>query len=78
MQVVPALDPLEDRCPGLGLRLEPTPIEQFLLEESEEAFGHGIVVVITDQAHRRHDAHLLAALAERDLDGNKIEAVTGV
>ena len=36
MQVVPALDPLEDRYPGLGLRLEPTPMEQFLLEGSEE------------------------------------------
>ena len=44
MQVVPALDPLEDRCPGLGLRLEPTPVEEFLLEGSEEAFGHGVVV----------------------------------
>ena len=78
MQVVPALDPRKDRCPDLGLRLEPTPIEQLLLEGSEEALGHGVVVVITDRAHRRHDAHLLAALAERDLDGNKIEAVTGV
>jgi len=37
-----------------------------------------LFVVITDRAHRRHDAHLLAPLTERDLDGNKIEAVTGV
>lgn len=78
MQVVPAFDPLEYGDAGFGLRLEPTPIEQLLLEGREEAFSHGVVVGITDRAQRRHDPHLLAALAERDLDGNKIEAVTGV
>ena len=39
IQVVPAIDPLEYRYPGLGLRPERTPIEQFLLEVSEFIFG---------------------------------------
>lgn len=50
MQVVPAFDPLEDCDSGFGLRLEPTPIEQLFLECGEEAFGHGVVVGITDRA----------------------------
>jgi hypothetical protein len=50
MQVIPTLDPLEDRDPGFGLRLELTPVEQLPLEGREEAFGHGVVVGITDRA----------------------------
>jgi len=47
MRVVPAFEQLEHRHIGLGLSLEPTPIEDFPLQGGKEALGHGIVVGIT-------------------------------
>src|SRR5678815_4224107 len=65
MRVVPALEPFEDRHPGLGMGLEATTVQHFALERGEEALGHGVVVRIADRTDRGHDAHFLAALAER-------------
>src|SRR5690606_37875011 len=64
MRVVPALDPLEGRHPGFRLALEPPTVQQLTLQRREEALGHRVVVGVAYRAHRRHDAGLLAALAE--------------
>ena len=65
-RVVPALDVSEHGKPCLGLGLEAAAIDQFAFEAGEEALGHGIVVGITDTAHRGTHAHGLAAAAELD------------
>src|SRR6185312_16293290 len=64
MRVVPALDPFEDRHLRFRLRAEPATAQQLSLERREEALGHGVVVRITDRAHRGHDTGFLTALAE--------------
>src|SRR3990172_2721081 len=65
MRVVPAFEPFEHRHFGFGLGLEAAAVEHFALQGGEEAFRHRVVVRIADRAHRGHDVHLLAALAER-------------
>ena len=66
VRVVPALDEVEDRDAGLGLRAEAVAIEQLAFERGEEALAHRVVVSVADRAHRRPDAGLAAALAEGD------------
>jgi len=65
-RVVPAFDPAEDSQTRLGLALEAAPVEQLAFETREEALGHGVVVGVSDRAHRRTHAHLPAAVAEGD------------
>ncbi len=65
MRVVPSLDPLEYRNACLCLALEVASVQQLTLQGGEESLGHGVVVGVADRAHRRHDAHLAAAFAER-------------
>jgi hypothetical protein len=61
-----ALDEFKDRHPSFCLGLEAVAIEQLALERGEEALAHRVVVRVTHTTHRRPDAHLAAALAERD------------
>jgi hypothetical protein len=49
-RVVPALDEVEDRHPGLGLGGEATPIQELALEGGEEALTEGIVVGVASAA----------------------------
>ena len=64
--VVPAFDEVEDGEPRLDLRPEALAIEELALERCEEALAERVVVGIADAAHRRPDAGLGTALAERD------------
>jgi hypothetical protein len=50
---IEALDELEHRDPRFGLRLEPAPVEKLAFQCGEEALAHGIVVGVSDRAHRR-------------------------
>ena len=52
MRVVPPLDELEDRHPGLPPGLEPLPIQELALKRSEETLAHRVVVAIAYRAHR--------------------------
>jgi hypothetical protein len=64
-RVVPALYPLED---GIGKFIAGLPrsrVEQFELHRSPERLHHGIVVAVTDSAHRREQAGGAEALPER-------------
>src|SRR6266536_4008326 len=65
-RVVPTLDVSEQRDPRRRLGLEAAPVKEFALQAGEEAFRHRVVVGVADAAHRRANAHLQAALAERD------------
>src|SRR5262245_65375180 len=64
--IVEALDELEHRHPRLGLGLEPTPVEKLALQRGEEALAYGIVVGVSDRAHRGTHAGFAAALAKGD------------
>src|ERR1700687_3019089 len=65
-RIIKSFQVFKHRKLGLRLRAEAAPIEQLALESGKEAFGHGIVVGITDGANRGYNAHFLAALAERE------------
>jgi len=47
-RIVEALDEIEERNPRLGLRLEPTPVEELAFERGEEALAHGVVIGVSD------------------------------
>src|SRR5271169_4657622 len=63
-RVVEALDELEHRGPRLGLRLEAAPVEKLAFQRGEEALAHGIVVGVSDRAHRGAHTSLAAAATE--------------
>src|SRR2546422_9776097 len=65
-RVVPALDEVEDRQAGVGLRGEALPIEQLALERREETFAEGVVVGVADRAHGGPDARLATPEPEGD------------
>ena len=65
-RVVPTFDVSEQRDPRRGLSLETAAIDKLAFEAGKEALGHRVVVSIADATCRRADAHLQAALAERD------------
>ena len=44
--------------------LPAAPVDELAFQAGEEALGHGVVVGIAHTAHRRANAHPLAALAE--------------
>lgn len=50
--------------------------EQLAFQRGEEALGHGLVVAVTDRAHRTADADRLTALAEEQR--GVLAAVVGV
>src|SRR6266404_4952338 len=51
-RIVEAFDELEHRDPRLGLGFEQAPDEKLALERGEEALAHGVVVGVSDRAHR--------------------------
>jgi hypothetical protein len=65
--VVPPLDVCEQREVCFRLGHPAAPIDQFTLECGEEALGHRVVVGIADRTHRMSQAHLSAAVAERNI-----------
>src|SRR6516225_471556 len=75
-RVVEALDEFEHRDPCLGLRLEPAPVEKLAFQRGEEALAHGIVVGVSDRAHRGAHNGLAAAIAE--LNRGVLRALVGV
>ena len=75
-RIVEALDELEDRHARLGLRPEPSPVQQLAFERGEETLRHCIVIGIANRSHRGAHARLTAALAE--LDGRILRALVGV
>src|ERR1700674_4786801 len=75
-RIVEAFDELERRDPRFGLRLEPAPVEKLALQRGEEALAHGVVVGVSDRAHRGTYAGLTAAVAE--LNGGILRALVGV
>ena len=76
MRVVPALDELEHRHPGLELVLEAAAREQFAFQGREEAFAHRVIEAIADRAHR--GAHSGCAAARAELDRGVLGALIGV
>ena len=64
--VVEALDEVEDGHLRLGLGLEAVPVEELTLEGREEALAQGVVVGVTDRAHRGSHTDFLASEPERD------------
>jgi len=66
MGVVPALDELEEGHLGLGVRLEPTPVEELAFKRGEETLAPGVVVRISAGAHGRAHVSFPTALPESD------------
>ena len=66
MGVVPGFDELEDGHSGLGLGLEPSPIEQFTFQGSKEAPAQGIVEAVPDGSSGRPHIGILALFPEGD------------
>ncbi len=64
--VVPAFDPFEHCLFGLAAGGECGPVEYFTFEGGEEAFGHGVVVTVSDASHRGGHPMLVAATPEGD------------
>ena len=61
VRVVPALNEVKDRHPGLGLGGEAAAVQELALEGGEEALAEGVVIGVTHAAHGRPDAGLTAA-----------------
>jgi hypothetical protein len=55
VRIVPALDEVEEGPAGLGRGPKALSVEQFAFQGREEALAQGIVVGVTDRAHRRPD-----------------------
>jgi hypothetical protein len=64
MWVVPAFDELEHRDARFGLGLERHAVGQLAFQGREEALAQGVVIRVTDRAHRRPNSGLPAASAE--------------
>src|SRR5262249_39001971 len=64
--IVEAFDEGEDRRACLASVPESASSEQLALKRREEALAHGIIVGVSDRAHRGAHACLSAALPERD------------
>jgi hypothetical protein len=75
LRVVEALEELKDGHPGLGLRAEPTAVQELALECREEALAQSVVVSVTDP-HRGTDSGLPTALTEGD--GSVLGSLVGV
>src|SRR5262249_7592628 len=74
--IVEAFDESEHRHTRLGLVLEPVAGQQLALKRGEEAFAHGVVVGVSNRAHRGPHTRFPAALPE--LDGGVLRALVGV
>ena len=64
-RVVEALEVAEEGHAGLRPGVEAPAGEEFAFQGREEALGHGVVVGVTDRAHRRPHTRLAAAAAGR-------------
>ena len=64
MRVVEAFDVGEAGHASFGLRGEGTPARQFAFQGREETFSHGVVVGVSDGAHRGSDAGFFVSTAE--------------
>ena len=65
VRVIPALEPLEDGHPRLGVALKPTSVQHLALQRGEETLGHGVVVCIASGPHRGHHPGFAAPLPKR-------------
>ena len=54
--VVEAFDVVEEGRPELGVRLEPTAVDELRLQRGEEALHRRVVVTVAAPAHRLLDA----------------------
>ena len=66
VRIVETLNEGKHRTASLDLALEARAIEKLAFEGSEEALTHGVVIRITNRAHRRTHASLAAAATEFD------------
>jgi len=60
---------LHDGHTRFGLAVERGPVEQFVLEDSEEALADGVVVAVSDRSRVRGYASLAGLNVERDRAG---------
>jgi hypothetical protein len=65
-RIVEAFDELESGASRLTLCLESAAIEQLAFEGCEETLAHGVVIRVTDRAHRGAHACIAAAATELD------------
>src|ERR1700687_4205360 len=62
MRIVPTLQPIKDRHLRFRLGFAASVVQYFALQGREETLRHGVVVRITDRAHRGHDTGFATAL----------------
>ena len=65
-QVVPVPDVAGELRFRFAAVAEGRAAEQLAFEAGEEAFSHGVVVVVSRRAHREHDAGIPASLPEAE------------
>ena len=75
-RIVEALDEGEHGAAGFRLGLEATAIKELAFEGGEEALAHGVVIGVSNRAHRGAHACLAAAMAE--LDRGVLRTLIGV
>ena len=61
---MPAFNPGEDGHAGLFLGIEAPAFDEFILEASEDALRHGVVVGIAKRPHRRTYTYLTSTFTE--------------
>jgi len=76
LSVVPDLEVIEDRVGELDAGVPLLAVEQFDLHPGPERLDHGVVVAVTDAAHRREQNGAPGALGEGP--GAKLNALVGV
>ena len=64
MRIVPTLDEFKHGAARFGRRVERAAIDQLTFKRGEEALAKGIIVTVTDGAHRWTDADVSAAFSE--------------
>ena len=66
VRVVPTLNPGEYGQACLGLGFPATPYNEFTLQSSKEALGHGVVIGVPNSPHGGTNTHLPAPVAKGD------------
>ena len=69
MRAILPLDEIEDCSVSLVMVTQALPIGQIVFQGSEKARGHGIVIAISNQAHRQNHAPSPTTLAEGEGGG---------
>jgi hypothetical protein len=64
MRVIPTLNPPEDSQTGVDFSFPTMLGNKFTFKAGKEAFGHGIVISITDGTHRQFHTHFLTTLSK--------------